>query len=153
GKTVNTVRYIGVMALSPDQKRIAIGVDTMVQVWDTPTRSHLFTYSGHTAKVNFLTWSPDGTRLASGSDDATVHVWDAITGNHAHIYRGHHSLAVYDVAWSRDGTHIALAGQDTTVDVWDTIDGSHVYTYSGHTDQVYTLAWSPDGTRIASGST
>ncbi len=146
GKAVNAV------ALSPDEKRIAIGTDTIVQVWDAPTGSHLFTYSGHTALVNFLTWSPDGTRIASGSDDTTVQVWDAATGNHAHTYRGHHSLAVNDVEWSPDSRHIALGGQDTTVEVWDATDGSHVYTYRGHTDEVLAVAWSPDGRRIASGS-
>jgi WD40 repeat protein len=146
GKAVNAV------ALSPDEKRIAISTDTIVQVWDARTGSHLFTYSGHTALVNFLTWSPDGKRIASGSDDTTVQIWDATTGNDAHTYRGHHSLAVYDVKWSPDSRRIALAGQDTTVEVWDAIDGSHVFTYRGHTDEVLAVAWSPDGRRIASGS-
>jgi WD40 repeat protein len=146
GKAVNAG------ALSPDEKRIAIGTDTIVQVWDARTGSHVFTYSGHTSLVNFLAWSPDSTRIVSGSDDTTVHVWDATTGNDAHTYRGHHSLAVNDVEWSPDSRRIALAGQDTTVEVWDATDGSHVYTYRGHTDEVLAAAWSPDGRRIASGS-
>ncbi|HET8853360.1 MAG TPA: TIR domain-containing protein, partial [Ktedonobacteraceae bacterium] len=37
----------------------------------TPTR---LTYRGHTASVNTVAWSPDGSRIASGSDDQTVQV-------------------------------------------------------------------------------
>ena len=36
--------------------------------------------TGHLDWVNTVSWSPDGTRLASGSDDKTVKVWDPATG-------------------------------------------------------------------------
>jgi WD40 repeat protein len=144
GKTVDAV------SLSPDEKLIAIANSETVQVLNAGTGRHLFTYSGHNDLVNLLTWSPDGTRIASVSVDTTVHVWDATTGDHAHIYRGHHSLAVNDVEWSPDSQRIALGGQDTTVEVWDATDGSHIYTYRGHSTEVKSVAWSPDGRRIAS---
>jgi WD40 repeat protein len=35
------------------------------------------TYRGHRGAVNAVAWSPDGKRIASGSDDATVQVWVA----------------------------------------------------------------------------
>jgi hypothetical protein len=37
------------------------------------------TLKGHTALVNSVTFSHDGRRLASGSDDYTVRIWDAET--------------------------------------------------------------------------
>jgi len=145
GKAVNAV------ALSPDEKLIAIANSETVQVLDVRTGSHIFTYRVHTALVYLLTWSPDGKRIASGSDDTSVQVWDATTGNHAHTFSGHHTLGGNDVAWSPDSRRIAFGGQDPTVEVWDAVDGSHIYTYRGHTDQVYSVAWSPNGMRIASG--
>ena len=39
---------------------------------------HLFT--GHSAPVNSVCFSPDGTRIVSGSDDNTVRIWNAVTG-------------------------------------------------------------------------
>jgi WD40 repeat protein len=37
----------------------------------------LYTYGGHSDSVNAVAWSPDGTRIASGSVDKTVQVWNA----------------------------------------------------------------------------
>ena len=36
--------------------------------------------TGHTHRVTGVSWSPDSTRLASGSLDKTVRLWDASTG-------------------------------------------------------------------------
>ena len=65
-----------------------------------------YTYRGHSSSVYAVAWSPDGKRIASGSDDKTVQVWDAANGGHVFTYRGHSNL-VYAVAWSPDGKRIA----------------------------------------------
>ncbi|HEU4783235.1 MAG TPA: WD40 repeat domain-containing protein, partial [Ktedonobacterales bacterium] len=42
--------------------------------------SPLLVYKGHSASVNGLAWSPDGTKIASASSDKTVMIWNAATG-------------------------------------------------------------------------
>lgn len=37
----------------------------------------LVTYHGHTNDVTSVSWSPDGTRIVSASDDETAQVWQA----------------------------------------------------------------------------
>ncbi len=115
-----------------------------------PVGTLLSTYRGHGTDVTSVAWSPDGTRIASGSLDNTVQVWDAATGNHVYTYRGH-GTDVESVAWSPDGTTIASGRADTTVQLWDAATGDTLYTYWGHSADVSTVAWSPDGRRIASG--
>ncbi len=77
----------------------------------------LYTYRGHSAGVNTIVWSPNGKRIASGSNDNTVQVWDATTGGHAFTYHDH-SDWVNALAWSPDGRRIASGGNDGTVQVW-----------------------------------
>jgi WD40 repeat protein len=36
--------------------------------------------SGHSASVSAVSFSPDGTKIASGSVDMTVRIWDALSG-------------------------------------------------------------------------
>ena len=111
----------------------------------------LYTYHGHSASINTVAWSPDGKRIASGSDDHTVQVWDAANGGHVFTYRGHTDHVV-TAAWSPDGKRIASGSNDGTAQVWDAADGGHVFIYRGHSGPVWTVAWSSSGKRIASGS-
>src|SRR6266516_4157963 len=111
----------------------------------------LYTYHGHFASVNAVAWSPDGKRIAAGSNDGTVQVWDAANGEHVFTYRGHADHVVTE-AWSPDGKRIASGSNDGTAQAWDAANGGHVFIYRGHTDHVNAVPWSPDGKRIASGS-
>jgi len=79
--------------------------------------SIIATYLGHSASVNTVAWSPDGTRIASGGDDGSVQVWEASTGKNIFIYRVH-TGKVNAVAWSPDGKSIASGSSDMTVQVW-----------------------------------
>jgi WD40 repeat protein len=108
-------------------------------------------FLGHTDPVCSVSWSPDGTRIASGSVDESVRVWDAATGQCVSILNGH-SNYVSSVSWSPDGTRIASGSYDNSVRVWDAATGQCVSTLNGHSDWVNSVSWSPDGTRIASGS-
>ncbi len=80
-------------------------------------------YSGHTAPVRAVEWSPDGTRLASASQDGTVLVWNATTRHLLMSYLVQSSTAYADgtlsVSWSPDGKHLASGGVETMVHLWN----------------------------------
>jgi WD40 repeat protein len=114
----------------------------------------LFTLYGHTGGVRSVAFSPDGTRLASTSDDRTVRVWEVATGREALTLKGH-TGQVLSVAFSPDGSRLASAGQDGMVRVWEAATGREALTLKGHAGQVHqvqSVAFSPDGKRLASAS-
>ncbi len=122
-----------------------------------PLGTTLITYSKHTDKVTGITWSPDGSWVASSSDDRTVHVWSPTAGTTTDslIYSGH-TGKVLAVAWSPNRTYIASTSEDKTVRVWyapstgNHTPGSTLLVYQGSSTDVPALAWSPDSKRIAS---
>ncbi|KAG6327627.1 hypothetical protein ID866_11462, partial [Astraeus odoratus] len=91
---------------------------------------------GHTDFVRSVAFSPDGTRIISGSHDNTVRVWDAERGVQIGSPLEGHTDWATSVAFSPDGTKIISGSHDKTVRVWD----------------AERAAFSPDGTKITSGS-
>ncbi len=70
---------IRAVAYSPDGSRLAITYKFsagIVHVLDAMTLEKVFEFRGHSDKVTTLTFTPDGTRLITGSDDGTVRFWD-----------------------------------------------------------------------------
>ncbi len=117
-----------------------------------PIGTRLLTFQGHTNAVIAVAWSPDSTRLASGSHDKTIQIWDASNDRLFRTCTGH-SGDVNAVIWSPDGTRLASGSGDKTIQIWDANSGRLVLTtYTGHSGGVTWVAWSPDGKRIASSS-
>jgi WD40 repeat protein len=103
---------------------------------------------GPTGLVDAVAWSPDSTRIFTGSRDG-VRVWDATTGNLVHQPPGHSARVL---AWSHDGTRLASGGPDGAI-VWDVTRGEplHRRLLHGHTSGAEAVAWSPDDTRLLTG--
>jgi len=98
-----------------------------------------------------VAFSPDGTRIVTGSRDQTAKVWDAATGSPLLELQGH-SFEVTSVAVSPDGTRIVTGSWDDTAKVWDARTGSALLDLEGHAGFVTSVAFSPDGMRIVTGS-
>lgn len=74
----------------------------------------MFRFDGHTRAVRCVAFSPDGSWIASGSDDATARVWDR-GGGTVRVCDGHGG-AVWAVAFHPAGNVLATAGVETGAD-------------------------------------
>ncbi len=107
------------------------------------------TLRGHGELISAVTWSPDGARLASGSDDGTIRIWDAVSGRAIAVWRPRAEV-VRSLDWSPDGTRLVSGHSDASVRVWNADRGREERVLKGHEGPVSDARWSPDGTRLAS---
>ena len=143
--------FISSITYSPDGDLIAIGTDMGIYLYDSQTLAEVET-TFYGMDINSVVWSPDGTMLASASQDGTLSLWD--TKNESQLWALEaHTDPVYQVAWSPDGTMLATAS-DKTIGIWDSKSGSQLRVMEGHSDWdwVTSISWSPDSNRLASGS-
>jgi WD40 repeat protein len=150
-------REPGYAVVSPDGTRLACawfdGKRMRLAVFDANTGQRTAVCDGHRDGLWALTFSPDGTLLASGGEDRTACLWDAATGALRATCQGHTSK-VLSVAFSRDGARLVTASADGTVRQWDAAKGVKVEApYDRHTGEVAAAVYSPDGHWVASGGT
>jgi WD40 repeat protein len=75
-------------AISADSRTVAMarssdpGARTWenIGIWDLATGQEIRTLTGHTRRVESLSWSSDGRRLLSGGNDGTTRLWELDSG-------------------------------------------------------------------------
>lgn len=108
-------------------------------------------FDQHTDYPVSVSFSPDGTRAVSASNDLTARVWDPATGELFHTLIGH-TGGVRAASFSADGLRIVTGSDDRTARVWDAVTGNALRTLAGHAGSVLSASFSPDGTRIVTAS-
>lgn len=107
-------------------------------------------FEGHLGEVLCLAFSPDGSRILTGSYDNTARLWDAATGVELQRFDAHSDI-VTSVAFSSDGTRVLTGSNDDTAQLWDVATGARLRRFDAD-KSVNTVAFSPDGSRILIGS-
>jgi WD40 repeat protein/serine/threonine protein kinase/Tfp pilus assembly protein PilF len=107
-------------------------------------------FSGHNGDVWFVTVSPDGRYLLSGSQTGELFLWNRETGQLVRRFVGHEN-AVHSGVFSPDSRRVLSSACDQTVRVWDVETGRLEHTLREHRNWVSRVVLSPDSRRALSG--
>ena len=112
----------------------------------------LSTFEGHKSFVTCVSWSNDGSRIASGSHDGTVRIWNASNGTELSVLKAPFAQ-VFSLRFSPDGDQLAAAGCDKNIIcVWNVNTETMTAYLPGHLHPVLSISWAPCGTKLVSGS-
>ena len=120
------------MAWSPDGNRVA-AAENGIEIWDyrgteglrlsqtqmpDPIPPRAAQNGPQRARVIYTTvcWSPDGRRLAAGTNHGAVLVFDVSTGRQ--VDQRECPAEVGSVDWSPEGRHLAAGSADGSLTVW-----------------------------------
>jgi hypothetical protein len=106
--------------LSPDGKTLALANTMTLRLYDSTSLQAVgLPMFGHTDLVTSLAFTPDGSLLASSSQDKTIRLWDTATAQPIGLPLVGHSQWVSSLNISPNGKWLASAGADKTVRIWD----------------------------------
>lgn len=137
------------VALSPDGQLVAgAGDDGVVRVYRLQDGQLTKALAGHTSTVKHLSFSADGTRLASVFQDGSASIWDVATWrlvaelDEARLY--------HCASLSRQDHLLACAGSSAGVTLWAFDRGEVIQTDAVHVAYVTAVAFDPTGRLLAS---
>lgn len=150
GKTIEAIKVVreslGVKATPEDIARKPAAYSLLAQALGK-LEQDAGILRGHEAPVAAASFSFDGTRIVTGSEDRTARVWDAVTGSLLHVLEGHEA-EISSASFSRDGTRIVTGSDDNTARIWNAGTGDLMQVLEGYKGKIFAASFSPDGTRI-----
>ena len=150
--------------VSPEGKLFAIGLGDEsvltdpgpVQLWSMESKTKIAALVPHKKQTLIVRFTPDGSKLLSGSVDERIHVYDVATQKPLGFFGGH-SRPVNDLMILKDNdTVISASGGNYKkmyeVKFWRISEGEAFGSDEPHNDAVLAIAISPDQTKLATAS-
>ncbi|KAJ8775860.1 hypothetical protein J1605_016087 [Eschrichtius robustus] len=87
----------------------------------------------HRGGINWLSLSPDGQRLLTGSEDGTARLWSTADGQCCALLQGHESYVTF---CQLEDEAAFTCSADCTIRKWDVLTGQCLQVFRGHTSIV-----------------
>ncbi|MCC6645050.1 MAG: hypothetical protein IT374_05690 [Polyangiaceae bacterium] len=124
-------RLVHDVQFTPDGRTLLVeAFQPSLLAFDVQTGEPRYVFEAHGGPVVAVAVSPDGSRIATGSDDETVRIWDARSARTLHAVaipaNGYwaESQKVTALAWSRDGRNVFVGATQERVLVVDAETGA-----------------------------
>ena len=119
------------ITFNPNASKIAAACNGgHVRIWDVASCSQTSILGGHGSMVSSVSYSPDGTRLASSSTEIIIYDVDEDIGAILHTLKGYGSRCdIYALSFSSDGRYLASggdSGEDEEIMIWNAITGQYI---------------------------
>lgn len=140
------------LSLHPNHTHFfAASADYTWHFYDIPTQSLIYTQEGHTRPVTALATHPDGSILASASEDTVVKLWDLRSGqNITNFFEKGHINTVHALAWRNNGYHLASGGADGQLLIWDLRMRKLLSSIPAHSKLITSIKFSENGMLLVS---
>jgi len=122
--------------------------DDFALVWDTFSGKVVRKLTGHKGPVYSAAYSPDGSLLATVSEDGTARLWDASSYEQLKVIDAGEGRVLAS-AFNSDGSRLVTVSRDAMARIWDTRTGSLIHELFGHEGGVVGATYSPDDTLVA----
>jgi len=99
--------------------------------------------------------SPDGTLVASASEDGQVLIWRAVDGDLLQLFEQTGSV-ISALSWSANGEQLvsgAAEGEKGVLSIWDVRQETCVRTLEGHSKLIFGIDWSREHDLLVSAGT
>jgi WD40 repeat protein len=147
GEPLRHEASVNIAAFSPKSERVLTASQDTAHVWEVPTRPTESRPLPLGSSDAVIALSPDGRRLAIGSNDGSVRLCDSETGQRLRQMLGHEKQ-INVVVFSRDGHLLATGSKDNTARIWDAETGQQRGQPLAHDTEVEEISFSDDGKRM-----
>jgi WD40 repeat protein len=147
---------ISLVAISPDGKLLAGGIENQLKLWDPATGEKVGSLDGHSGTISCAAYAPGGKEVATGATDKTIKIWDLTTRKEKRTLEGH-TVALMALAYTPDGKNlVSTAGvylfrsEPVELKVWDEA-GKLVTDINSGQPVITCMAVLPDGKTLLTG--
>lgn len=137
------------LAFSPTGKNLASSSeDNSFLVWNLSSNKASLRYKAKPLPVTYVTYSPQGSLIASSQGDF-VRIWMTSIQGKSVEFKAHLGT-VRSVEFSIDGEKLLTASNDKSIKVWNASRRRFLSSFTGHNNWVRLAKYSPDGDMIVS---